>query len=155
MQFFLGHPYDGTIHTADDGRTFSPITGAPVWFARNSLHVAIFVMEGPAPAGPDSVALEADEVLVRFEVPQPPAGTIQARVRPYPQTFAKFKRNTEMLGPNTLLGLAVDPTRIPKPGDRVAIWFSAMAPAMMIGVCKTPPETSRKFDGKLTKDLWD
>ena len=153
MKFFLGQPYDGTIHRDDENRTFSAVTGAPVWFTRGTLHAALFVAEGPTMVS--GVTLAEDEVLVRFEVKQPPEGTIQYRERPYEQTFAVFKRNLDMLPRDTLLGLAVDPTRVPQEGDRVAIWFSAMAPACMIGVFKSPPETSRDFSGKLTKDLWD
>lgn len=104
----------------------------PNWFAISSLHRAICRAVGPYMPPEQTYKVEFGELLVEFEIKQPPAGTPQAE-HPRTRWFAILDINCEFVTPGSNMYCQIDPTAAFVPGDDVAVWFSHTNPAEIIG----------------------
>jgi len=149
MQFLNGYTYDGKPYTKDTNITWNHM-GLPIWFSRGSLHRGQYVLEGPYTDPEGYFTVQPGEVLIRWEIPQPPPGTEQAINSPRPDIYAIFELNREFVQPRSLLHRSVNPDIQFEPGDWCAVWFGVMYPAQVVGGYRDPNiEELRDYSGAL------
>jgi len=96
------------------------------------------------PAG--GYVVEQEQMLVMFEVIQPPPGT------PQPQrkvTYAIFDINRTFVGPDSLFYKIVDPNPVYAVGDDVALWSSEVHPISIIGKHRPHSSATRDISGSM------
>lgn len=137
MQFYFGYSYDGKPYTSDSNRTWNTI-GMPVWFTRGTTHRAQFVLKGPYEDPSKIFTVGPNQALIRWEVKQPPVNSWQAINRPYPEIYAVLDIDRSFVTPESLLYKTVDPNFNFVGGEWCLIWFSLIAPAVIIGGLRDP-----------------
>lgn len=104
---------------------------ARTFFTQSTLNRAICRIVGPFTC--DTFQVQAGEMMVEFEAPQPPAGTEQAILYPRPRWYAILQINRSFISPKALFYSYADPNAVYQPGDQVAIWFNVFHPACIVG----------------------
>lgn len=140
---------------ADAGKTFNH-TGMPIWFTRGSLHRAIHVLSGPYHEPEGLFTVQPGEVLVYFEVKQPPAGSLQEQVIGLrPVTYAILQVDRNFVHSGSLLYRSVDPDAEFQKDDDIAIWFGMVFPATVVGRFRKPTDAyqpPQETRGRMLKD---
>lgn len=121
-----------------DVNKFRSSAAVPLWFAATQLHVAKVVRTGPYTDPGNNFFVGANQLLIEFEAPQPPAGTPQAESNPRPHWFAILDIDRTFVTTGAPFYKQVDPAAAYVPGDAVAVWFSLPAPAVIVGKFRAP-----------------
>lgn len=142
--------------TSDNGKPFDQnanqtwnTIGLPMWFTRSTLHRAICIIEGPYTDPLGQYVVPANNLLVKFEVRQPPENTTQARNYPRPETYAILPINRDFILADSLMSFTVDPAGLFAPGDLVAVWMTVATPAEVIGKFLGPDSPYRSNAGSM------
>lgn len=158
MRFYVSAigPIDtGRPLRADAGKTFNHV-GIPVWFTRGSLHRAVHVLSGPYHEPEGLFTVQPGEVLVYFEVKQPPKGSLQEQVVGLrPVTYAILSVDRNFIHSGSLLYKSVDPDSDFEKDDDIAVWFGMTFPATVVGRFRKPTDTyqpPKETRGHMLKD---
>lgn len=103
------------------------------WLAPYTASVAHVVQVGPYSDPGGAFEVLTGQLLVKWPVQQPPAGTPQALESPRTEILAIFDVDTEFVKPYHQMFRSLDPFAFFAVGDRVAVWFNYVAPPRVVG----------------------